>query len=160
MSAPIVHPGLARRRFESAIEPLLAQPEVYRSAGLSPLHYRFPFLDVELDWHRFGSLLRLRVDGTDYNYRPIRGWWIGADGNALMPGSGLVPGNGGAGFHSARQDGTPGCWFCFRGWREYHDHTSHQDVAWAAIRTDPRYSVLALLQQLQAEVNGSGVQRV
>ena len=43
--------------------------------------------------------------------------------------------------------------------REYHDHQSHQDVSWAALRSDRRYSVLQLLMQLRTDLNATGVNK-
>lgn len=156
MTSIIVHPKLAQASFGQAIAPLIAQPEVYANAGIRLVAYAFPILDVELDWYRRGRKLLLRIDGTNYRYRPISGWWIDVDGTPLLQGSQRVP--AGEGFHIQRERAQPGCWFCFRGWREYHDHSSHQDVSWAAIRYDPRYSVLQLMQQLHSDLNRQEVQ--
>jgi hypothetical protein len=154
-SAAIVHPKLATASFERAIRPLLTAPGNYEKVGVRLLAFSFPHLDVELDWHRYGTKIQLRVDGTDFPYRPVSGWWIDADGTPLLQGCQKVPCNNG--FHVADQDGRPSCWFCFRGWREYHNHSSHQDVSWASIRLDSRYSVLQLVMQLLKDLNGAGV---
>lgn len=154
-AAAIVHPQLAEASFVKAIRPLLAGPEKFEKLGIKLRNFSFPYLDVELDWRLYDTRLRLRVDGTDFPYRPVGGWWIDQNGMPLLPGSQQVPANNG--FHNADQDGQPCCWFCFKGWREYHDHTSHQDVSWATIRRDGRYSVLQLVMQLHKDVNGMGV---
>lgn len=154
-TAAIVHPKLAAASFEKAIQPLLTGRDQYATHGLRLVAYSFPFLDVDLDWHSHGRVIRLRVDGTDFPYRPVGGWWISTAGERLMPGSQTVP--QGMGFHPTKQDGQPGPWFCFLGWREYHDHQGHQDISWASIRNEPRYTVLQLLLQLQRELNKTGV---
>lgn len=154
-AAAIVHPKLAKACFEKAIRPLLTAPEKFERVGVRFLAFSFPHLDVELDWHLHGTKIQLRVDGTDFPYRPVGGWWIDSDGTPLLQGSQKVAGSNG--FHIADQDGQPSCWFCFRGWREYHNHTSHQDISWASIRRDSRYSVLQLVMQLAKDLNGTGV---
>lgn len=156
-AAAIVHPALAQASFEKAIRPLLTAPEKFEMLGIKLLDFSFPYLDVELNWHLHGTQLRLRVDGTDFPYRPVGGWWIDQHGTPVPPGSQLVA--SGNGFHNADQDGKPRCWFCFKGWREYHDHTSHQDVSWATIRRDGRYSLLQLVMQLHKDVNSTGVMK-
>lgn len=156
-TAAIVHPKLAKASFEKAIRPLLTAPEKYEKVGVRLLAFSFPHLDVELDWYLHETKIRLRVDGTDFPYRPVGGWWIDSDGTPLQQGAQKVAGSNG--FHNADQDGKPSCWFCFRGWREYHNHTSHQDISWASIRRDSRYSVLQLVMQLTKDLNGTGVTR-
>lgn len=154
-AAAIVHPELARASFERAIRPLLIGPEKFEKLGIKLLNFSFPHLDVELSWHSKGAAIALRVDGTDFPYRPVSGWWIDPDGAPLLAGVGKVP--AGNGLHpSPREDGQQRCWFCFRGWREYHDHSSHQDLSWASIRRDSRYSVLQLVAQLHKDMNLAG----
>lgn len=157
-AAAIVHPKLAEASFVRAIRPLLTSPGNYEKAGVRLVAFSFPYLDVELDWYRQGTNLRLRVDGTDFPYRPVCGWWIDINGAPLLQGTQQVP--AGAGFHTSDQDGKPSCWFCFRGWGEYHNHSSHQDISWASIRREPRYSVLQLITQLAHDLNGNGVMKV
>lgn len=158
MVAIIVHPKLAQASFGRAIKPLIAYPETYTAAGMQLVAYQFPFLDIALTWRRLSSTLLLRIDATNYRYRPIGGWWIDSDGTPLRPGTGRVP--NGYGFHTQREGGEQICWFCFPGWREYHDHSSHQDRSWAAIRYDDGYSVLQLVQQLHHELNRPEVQPI
>lgn len=155
-AAAIVNPKLAAASFGTAIQPLLTGQERYAQFGVRLVAYSFPFLDVDLDWYAHGRTIRLRVDGTDYPYRPVGGWWIDSSGARQLPGHALLP--AGNGFHLQTQDGTtPAPWFCFAGWREYHDHHGHQDVPWATIRNVPRYAVLQLILQLQRELNKTGV---
>ena len=157
-AAAIVHPKLAKACFEKAIRPLLTASGKFEKVGVRFLAFSFPYLDVELDWHLHQTKIQLRIDGTDFPYRPVSGWWIDSDRAPLLQGSQQVPiGNG---FHTSDQDGKSRCWFCFRGWRDYHDHTSHQDISWASIRRDSRYNVLQLVMQLTKDLNGTGVTRV
>lgn len=156
-TAAIVHPKLAKACFEKAIQPLLTVPEKFEKVGVKFLTFSFPYLDVELDWYHHGTKIQLRVDGTDFPYRPVGGWWIDSNGTPLLQGSQKVPCNGG--FHIADQDNKSCCWFCFRGWREYHNHGGHQDISWASIRRDSRYSVLQLVMQLAKDLNGAGVMK-
>lgn len=153
----IVHPKLAAASFEKAIRPLLIGKEQYATMGVHLIGYAFPHLDVDLEWSAQQQTIRLRVDGADYPYRPVSGKWIGPLEELLLPGSLAVP--SGNGFHPHKQDGQPGPWFCFMGWKEYHDHMSHQDVSWASIRREPRYAVLQMILQLQRELNRNGVTR-
>jgi hypothetical protein len=154
----IVHPRLARASFETAIGPLLTDPKTYAEAGIELVRYEYPHLDVKLHWHKEHLDLLLRVDGTDYNYRPVGGWWINADGIPLRKGCGNMPEN--MGFHTAMEDATQRGWFCFAGWREYHNHSSHQNVSWASIRHDWQYSVIQLILRLRRNLNESGTTRV
>lgn len=157
-AAAIVHPKLAKASFERAIQPLLTAPDKYEKTGVKLLAFSFPYLDVELDWFLYQTKIKLRVDGTDFPYRPVGGWWIDSNGTPLLQGSQKVPQNNG--FHIQNEDSNPCCWFCFRGWREYHNHSSHQDISWASIRRDPRYSVLQLVMQLVKDLNGTGVLKI
>lgn len=154
----IVHPKLAEASFGRVIQPLLNAPCKFEKLGVRLVAFLFPYLDVDLDWRRQNTQVRLRVDGTDFPYRPIGGWWVDANGTPLLSGSHQVP--SGRGFHVVNQDNQPNCWFCFRGWREYHNHSSHQDLSWASIRRDQRYSVLQLVMQLATDLNGEGVTKV
>lgn len=152
----IVHPALAKLRFEHGVAGLLKQPEVYARAGIHLVDYNFPMMTVEFDWRSVSRRIRLQVDATDYDYRPLSGWWVDAAGAPLVQGQGLVPSGGGF-----QVSPTPleqqRCWFCFRGWREYHDHSSHQDVAWAAIRNRPEYGASSLVRQLESDLNSARV---
>lgn len=156
-TAAIVHPKLAKASFEKAIRPLLTAPGKFEKVGVKLLAFSFPYLDVELDWHLHQTKIQLRVDGTDFPYRPVGGWWIDANGAPLLQGSQKVPVNNG--FHTSDQDGRPRCWFCFKGWRDYHDHSSHQDISWASLRRDPGFSVLQLVMQLMTDLNRTGVSK-
>lgn len=157
-SAPIVHPALARASFERAILPLLSRPRNFAAAGIKLVTYRFPFLDVELDWYRHGTTIMLRVDGNDFPYRPVDGWWIAPDGRPLAGSDHGIPSN--MGFHLSGIENEPRCWFCFPGWKEYHNHPGHQDRSWSSLRADQRYAVLSLIQQLVTDLNSQGVQRI
>lgn len=155
--AAIVHPKLAEASFERAIRPLLEKPDVFKSIGVALRGYAFPFLDVGLFWKRPNLQMGLRVDGSNYSYRPIHGWWIDDQGNPLVhPCSPRLP--QGHGFQpQGRPDGQPGPWLCFAGWRDYHDHSSHQDRSWAFLRGKKEFSVLSVIQQLHSELNREGV---
>ena len=154
-AAAVVHPELAAASFERAIQPLLDDPEQFGKFGVRLVGFNFPYLDIDLDWRALGRLIRLRVDGTDYPYRPVEGWWIDASGQRLVAGAQQVPTNNG--FHTQDQRGRNECWLCFLGWRSYHDYSTHQQTSWASIRRDRRYSVLQLVMQLVQELNTTGV---
>lgn len=154
-AAAVVHPGLAEASFERAIEPLLDDPQKYEKFGVRLVGFDFPYLDIDLDWRAQGRVIRLRVDGTDFPYRPVGGWWIDASGQRLNAGAQQVPSNGG--FHTQNQRGERECWFCWLGWRAYHDYSGHQDTSWASIRRDPAYGVLRLVLRLHDDLNRTGV---
>lgn len=157
-AAAVVHPELAAASFERAIQPLLDDPEQYGKFGVRFINFSFPYLDIDLDWRTHGRVIRLRVDGTDFPYRPVGGWWIDASGQRLTAGAQHVP--SGHGFHTQNQSQEQECWFCFLGWRAYHDYSGHQDISWASIRRIPRYAVLQLVMQLVHELNRTEVQLV
>lgn len=154
---PIVNPKLAAAGFGRAIRPLLDDPELYARQGVRLLEYHFPLLDLELTWERCRQLLHLRIDATDFNYRPIKGWWIDAAGHAVVRGQGLLPTN--RGFHAeGRVDGRPGGWFCFAGWSEWHDHSGHyRERTWSSLRADPSCAPLALVMQLHSSLQHTEV---
>lgn len=156
MRAAIVHPRLAQASFAHAIQ--LLTSGVYEGLGIKVVSFSFPYLDVELAWRKYDAKLLLRIDGTDFPYRPVSGWWIAQDGTPLFQGANAVP--SGLGFHVFGLESESRCWFCFKGWREYHDHPSHQDASWASLRDIPRYSVPQLVAQLHKDLNGEGVARV
>jgi hypothetical protein len=151
----IVHPALAAGRFARAIRPLLQNPDAYRVSGIELIHFDFPYLYVDLEVRDRNQWLRLRVDGTDFNYRPVDGRWVNQENVILREGAGVVP--SGNGFQSAPMDGCDGPWLCFLGWKAWHNHGGHQDTPWPAIRTDASFSPLALVHQLQADLNRQGL---
>jgi hypothetical protein len=149
-------PELSKRRFHRSVRPLVETPDIYRAAGLRLVEASYPMLTVALTWHRQNSEILLRVDASDWDYRPPRGWWLDADGNVLQPGSGLLP--SGPGFQQGSDpygDNRP--WFCFRGWSEYHDHTSHAAENWAAYRGKGGFGLLGLIAQLHTDLNRAEV---
>jgi len=146
-----VHPNLARKALELSIAPLFSSHEVFRAIGIELLEYQFPEVDLLLTWPLHNCELRLRVDASNYSYRPIDGWWIGEDSCPLPSGAGRVP--QGNGFHTQRLNGDVRSWFCFPGWQEYHNHPSHQDISWASIRNQPQYCVSALISNLRVDLN-------
>lgn len=152
----IVHPSLAKMRFEESIQALLDSPALFEQAGIRLVSYDFPVLLVELHWRTKNEWLRLRIDATDYNYRPLHGWWVNKSGSPQLRNTGIIP--QGAGFQpDPPANGEKRTWLCFKGWRDYHDHAGHQDTAWAAIRNAPQYKPLALLQQMHSTLNNSQV---
>ena len=90
-AAAIVHPKLAKASFEKALRPLLTAQGNFEKVGVRFLAFSFPYLDVELDWHLHQTKIQLRIDGTDFPYRPVSGWWIDSDQARLSQGV-----NGGA----------------------------------------------------------------
>lgn len=154
----IAHPRLSRARFEDDIEPLVAAPEVFQRVGRRIVRCAFPVLEVELTWLAGNRPIILHIDATDYDYRPVRGWWVDEAGQPLVAGSRRIPVN--YGFHSNPNPyDEPQAWFCFRGWREYHDHQSHQHTSWASLRKEDRYRLPGLIAQLHSDLNHSDAKR-
>ena len=77
-----------------------------------------------------------RVDGPDF---PYFARWVVVDRfirRRLLLGKGCLLAT--AAFICRHRTARPAPWFCFTGWREYHDHPS-PNVPWASIRREPRY---------------------
>jgi len=148
----IVDPQLARARFERDVLAMAQKPDVYAASGIRIARLQFPILDVFLSWTRMGGEIGLHVEADDYDYRPPRGWWVNTAGEALHAGSGVVP-NGNGFQSSAHPYGFALTWFCFPGWREYHDHQSHQQPTWASLRSIPRFRLPGVILQLHTDLN-------
>jgi len=154
----IVHPLLAEQRFSRALRALLGKPASFAAVGINLVEYRFPYLYTDLDIPAHHRQLRLRVDGSDYDYRPVDGRWVNTNGEILRQGSGCVPSNNG--FHPEPMEGWDGPWLCFIGWSSWHNHPSHQDTPWQTIRSSPDFSPVALIRQLHADLNKPGIRFV
>ncbi len=153
----IVDQALSQGRFERDIAPLVREPTIFAGVGLRLLDVTFPVMSAGLWWAARGRDIVVRVQAGEYDYLPVQGWWVDDAGAAIQTGVGLVP--VGYGFQgNPNPYAVSKTWFCFPGWREFHDHPSHQNVPWSSIRHDPRYRILGLLAQLQADLNRSGVQ--
>lgn len=152
----IVHPRLAQGRFEKEIHTLLESPAIFEGAGIRLIRYQFPVLIVAIQWRAQSRWPKFRLDASDHNYRPLRGWWVGDDESPLLPGLNNLP--GGLGFQTGSPpSGEQRSWLCFKGWWDWHNHSSHQDTAWALLRSKPEFGALALLQQLHFNLNRPGV---
>lgn len=154
----IVHPALARARFEEDAAPLLAAPDVFKRVGRRIVRCAFPVLEIELAWLAGNRPIILHINAADYDYRPVRGWWVDEASQPLLAGSGRIPVNNGFQVNP-NPYGEPQAWFCFRGWREYHDHQSHQDISWASLRRDERYRLPGLIAQLHSDLNQRDLRR-
>lgn len=152
----IVDRVLARGRFERDIAPLLQDPVAYANTGMRIVTVSFPVISIALWWSSQGRDIIVHIQADDYDYLPVQGWWVDEAGTALQVGAGLVPiGNG---FQANPNTYSLGqTWFCFPGWREYHDHSSHQNIPWTSIRHERQYRILGLVAQLQADLNKPGV---
>ena len=151
----IVNPTLSRRRFERDIRALLESADRYRSTGKTLVRYAYPILVVDLQWEFHQRAIRLCVQADDYDYLPLRGWWIDDSDAPLLAGSQRIPNSPGFG-QNPNPYGEAKTWFCFRGWRDFHDHTGHQDVPWISIRHLPEYRALAVIAQLHSDLNRTG----
>lgn len=151
---------LSNDRFERDMVPLLNNAEMFQAIGMKVIRINFPQIDVALWWRKMQSEIILRVEAREYDYLPVSGWWIDANGVPLLKGKQQVP--YGMGFQS--EDGHPHelqkAWFCFQGWREYHDHSGHQNTPWSSIMLEPKYRISGLIQQLNTELNRSEVNAI
>lgn len=151
---------LSNDRFERDIVPLLNNAEMFQAIGMKVIRIDFPQIDVALWWRKMQREIILRVEAREYDYLPVSGWWIDANGVPLLKGKQQVP--CGMGFQS--EDGHPHelqkAWFCFQGWREYHDHSGHQNTPWSSIMLEPTYRISGLIQQLNTELNKSEVNAI
>src|SRR2546421_5330812 len=145
-------PELTRARFDRDVRPLLVNPTTYQQAGLRLIEASYPHLVVSLAWRTRGCEILLKVDATDWDYLPPKGWWISEDGAVLVAGQQRVP--NGYGFQiGSNVYGEIQCWFCFPGWREYHNHPGHLQPPWAYYRRRTGYRLMGIVAQLQADLN-------
>ena len=97
----------------------------------------------------------LHIQADNYDYLPIRGWWVDKNDRPLKQEEKIPKGNG---FHinnnPYREEKS---WLCFYGWREYHDHQSHQKVSWISIKDKNEYRFLGIIQKLLIDLNCAGV---
>ena len=152
--------ALSNDRFERDLVPLLNNAEIFREIGIRVIRIDFPQIDVALWWRKMQREVILRVEAQEYDYLPVCGWWVDNDGVPLLKGVLQVP--CGIGFQC--QDGHPygfqRAWFCFQGWREYHDHSGHQNRPWSSIMLEPQYRISGLIQQLNTDLNRSEVNAI
>lgn len=149
----IVDPLLSRMWFDGAVEAVAGSAH-HAALGIRVVRRSFPTLVVALDWKAAGREIRLHVHADNYDYRPPRGWWVDEGGAPLR--AGQVPVGGG--FQPPPNPyGEDRSWLCFPGWREYHDHYSHQDNPWQALRRREEYGLSGLLVQLRDDLNGRRV---
>ena len=150
----IVDPSLSRLWFDSATRPLAGDPGRYAALGIRTVRLAFPTLTAALHWRAAGREILLHVQADNYDHLPPRGWWVD---DADMPlQAGMVPVGGG--FQQPPNPyGEAKAWLCFPGWREYHDHQSHQDNPWPQLRARGGYGLSAILVQLAHDLNKAEV---
>ncbi|MBI2412877.1 MAG: hypothetical protein HYV24_06685 [Deltaproteobacteria bacterium] len=156
----IVDKSLSKAKFEKETSSLVSNPEQYAKTGLRLLRIEFPILEVALWWRKHEREILLRVIAEDYNYLPIYGYWIDQNGSPLRKGSGRVPIDLGFHVEDSHPHNLQRSWFCFKGWREYHDHESHQDIAWPSLRDNKQYRMMNLILQLLSDLNRPGVNAI
>ena len=108
-----------------------------------------------IDWRAQNKEILLHVHADNYDYLPMRGWWVDENDSALTQGQ-QIPSGGGFQIGS-NPYGENRSWLCFLGWREYHDHESHQNPSWSSIRHKGEYGLLSILLQLKTDINKGGV---
>lgn len=151
----IVDPSLSKMWFDRGTAPLVERPGTYAGAGIRVVKRSFPVLIVGLSYKSAGREFLLHVHADDYNYLPPRGWWVDGNGSPLP--ADRAP--RGAGFHADvnpyKEDRG---WLCYPGWREYHDHQSHQNDPWGPLRGKKEYGISARIMQLWHDLNHAGVE--
>lgn len=153
----IVDPALAKRKFERDLLLLLMDQKKLVNLGISMQTINFPLIDVGFWWRAKNREIILRIQADDYDYLPVQGWWIDKEGSPLRQGRGLVPNGAGFQVQNSHPYNLDRGWLCFPGWREYHDHQSHQNLSWASIRHNPSYRLPGLILQLFTNLNRQGV---
>jgi hypothetical protein len=142
-------------RFERDTENLRTKATIFGSAGLKPIKIDYPILLIALMWKIQNKEIWLHIEADNYDYQPVRGWWVNEKDEPLRQGGGIPSGNG---FQvTSNPYNEDRSWFCFRGWREYHDHPSHQDIAWASIRNQSEYRLPGIISKLFADLNSQGI---
>jgi hypothetical protein len=147
----IMDAELSRARFERDLMPFRSNPAEYQHSGILLASVGYASIVVELDWYQQAKKLLLKVLANDWDYRPPMGWWIDCHDTPLLNG---IP-NGGGFQIASHPHGENRAWFCFPGWREFHDHQSHQLPSWAFLRST--YRLMKLIVQLKADLNKPGV---
>ena len=145
----IVDPSLSGALFDEGTA-LLVGSDAYERMGVRVIERAYPDLVVGLYWKAAGREIRLHVRADNYDYLPPCGWWVGDDGLPLQ--ADMAPSGGGFQRPPNPYDEDL-CWLCFPGWREYHDHPSHQGDRWASLSPLPEYRLPGTLVQLARDLN-------
>lgn len=149
----IVDPALTKGKFDRETTPLVRNSKLYEDIGVRILKVAFPIVDVAIWWQAKAREIRLRVQADEYDYLPVQGWWIDESGYPLR--AELAP--SGNGFQvNGHPYGFDRTWLCFPGWREYHDHESHQNVPWSFLRGNRHYRIPGLILQLKSDLDKQG----
>ena len=149
----IVDPRLSRMWLDEAADAVAGSAH-HAELGIRVVRRSFPTIIVELYWRAAARRTLLHVQADNYDYRPPRGWWVDEGGAPLR--AGQVPTGGG--FQPPPNPYSEDkSWLCLPGWREYHDHHSHQGNPWQSIKHRKEYGLSGLLVQLQQGLNGEGV---
>lgn len=156
----IVDPALAKARFDRDSEPLRASPAAFLVAGVRVVTVEFPLVVVGLTWRAIQAEILLQVRADEYDYLPVSGGWVDSSGACLLRGGPSRIPYGGGFWVDSHPHGGNRPWFCFAGWREFHDHVSHQATPWIQHRARPEYRIPGIVVQLAADLNKPGVQVV
>lgn len=136
-----MHPLLARRRFESALQGLTE--ELCQMRQWTVIGREWPVIDLV-----FEAPART----------PLRTRWVCDKWNAVPPSIELLEVDGApvrhslanpsSIFHAGPHPVTGKQFVCMAGSREYHIHESHLDADWDALRGLPRYRLLEIVTQV------------
>lgn len=152
----IVDPLLSKSRFDRDTAVLVKNLVNFSTIGIRPVKIDFPTLIVGLQWKSQNKEILLYIDASNYDYVPISGWWIDENGNPLKQGQNIPNGEGIQ--VNPHPNGEDRSWFCFRGWREYHNHTGHQDVSWNSIKHIDEYRIMGIIHNLHSVLNSKNIQ--
>lgn len=152
----IVDPLLSKSRFDRDTAPLVKDKENFLAIGIRLVRIDFPILIVGLQWKSQNKEILLHITADDYDYIPISGWWVDENDSPLKQGQNIPNGDGIQ--VNPYPNGEDRSWFCFHGWREYHNHTSHQDVSWNSIKHLNEYRILGIIHNLHSILNKSTIQ--
>ena len=135
--------------------PLRSNEQSYVSIGIRIIKVEYPTIITGLFWKNQNKEILLQIQADNYDYLPIKGYWINEDGVPLRQGQQIPTG---LGFQvSSDPYGENRNWFCYPGWREYHDHTSHQQISWDFFRYNKTHRLPGIIVQLFTDLNRSGV---
>ena len=137
---------------------MILKKDRFESIGIRLVKNEFPVIVLGVFWRAQNKEILLHIQADNYDYLPIRGWWVDEDDKPLRQGE-KIPHGGGFQINRTpyKEDKS---WLCFSGWREYHDHPLHQDISWNSIKDKDEYRFPGIIQKLLTDLNSAGVRAV
>lgn len=142
----VVHPAVARRKFERDVRPLVEHPGAFVGVGIRPLLVAYPIVRVALRWPSRETEIALELSAPDWDYRPPSADWMTLEGSLLPAGEAPTANGFQAPNPQTRRPDRP--WLCFRGCLEFHEYTGHAADAWWPLRLDESLRLLGLVQNV------------